>query len=465
MNEIAGHPYWELTFDKSGVLTSPAESQFLGEVAASGTGDLFVMSHGWGNDQSAARQLYMAMFPLIAEATSQLPGIGPVGFTGIFWPSLWFPEPPSAAAAQVAAAVTADRPGAADAALSGQQITDTLRLSFDEADQQARLGRMGKLIDEGAAGVSREPDATQQARLAQFHELLQTLVTTSQQPVEDSGEFSLLSADDPRAAYADISDIVGSAPLTGDAEGIADVFGKVWNGAKDALRIASYYEMKARAGDIGCDGLGPLLEHLHTQHPDVRVHLTGHSFGARLVSFALSGITSSQASPVASLCLVQGAFSHWAFAHRQDMPFGTAGALNQYADRVHGPLVATFSEHDWAVGRWYPRASFLAQQMAEADIHPATQWGGMGADGYQGVTPADSLDLAEAGKAYALAPATFYRVDSSAVIADTSQSAFSGAHSDIRHPQIAWLIASAALCSIQASHKPRAAPARAAARS
>jgi hypothetical protein len=444
MDAIVSHPYWELSFDKSGGLTSPAEDKFLSEVATSGITDLFVMSHGWGNDQGAAHRLYEAMFPLVAAAASQVQGIAQYGFAGVFWPSLWFPDPPPEAAVQVAAEVAADRPGAADAVLSGQQITDTLKASFDDAEEQAKLDQMGKLIDAGVAGVGSERDITQQERLAQFHQLLQTLVPASPQAVEDSGETALLSTDDPRQAYANISDIVGSGPPVGAAEGIGDIFGKVWNGAKDALRIASYYEMKARAGDIGRKGLGPILEHLHTQHSRTRVHLIGHSFGARLVSFALSGITSPQASPVASLCLLQGAFSHWSFAHLKDMPFGTAGALNQYSDRVNGPLVATFSEYDWAVGRWYPKASFLAQQNAEAAAYPASQWGGMGSDGYQGVAPASSLDLAEAGKTYALTPGTFYRIDGSAVIADISQSAFSGAHSDICHPQIAWLIASAA---------------------
>ena len=76
--------------------------------------------------------------------------------------------------------------------------------------------------------------------------------------------------------------------------------------------------MKARAGDIGRGGLGPLLVELHRRSPAVRVHLIGHSFGARLVSFALGGIGSPAESPVASLLLVQGAFSHWSFAHAQD---------------------------------------------------------------------------------------------------------------------------------------------------
>ena len=106
--------------------------------------------------------------------------------------------------------------------------------------------------------------------------------------------------------------------------------------------------------------------------------------------------------------------------------------------------MATFSDNDWAVGRWYPKASFLAQQDAQAAANPASQWGGMGSDGFQGVSPAASLDLLPVGTAYSLTPGSFYRVDGSAVIANTAQSSFSGAHSDIRHPPVAWLAVSAA---------------------
>jgi hypothetical protein len=452
MNQIAGHPYWELSFSKSGDLIAADSGRFAGEVAASGINDLFMMSHGWGTSAEAAHGLYEAIFSLVAEAAQQVPEVGPIGFAGIFWPSLWFPDPPPEAAAQVAEAVRAGRPGAANAALSGQQIADALKESFDDPEEQANLEQMGRLIDEGMRGVGREAHSAQQDRLTQFHRLLQTLVRDDQQPREDSGEATLLRTNNPENDYATISDVVGSSQLGASAEGIGDVFGKVWNGAKDALRMASYYEMKARAGDIGRAGLGPLLELLHARQRSLRVHLIGHSFGARLVSFALSGIPSAEVSPVASLSLIQGAFSHWSFAHLQDMPFGTAGALSQYANRVHGPLVATFSEHDWAVGRWYPRASFLAGQDAEG---AASRWGGMGSDGFQGVSPASGSDLLPAGAAYALQPGSFYRVNGSTIISDTSQSPFSGAHSDIRHPEIAWLtIAAAAGRDSDKAHNP-----------
>jgi hypothetical protein len=446
MDQIAGRPYWELSFDKSGRLTAPEEGEFIAEVAKSGLADLFVMSHGWGTSAEAAHGLYEALFALVAKAAGQAPGIGPIGFAGIFWPSLWFPDPPPQAAPQVAEAAQAGRPGAADAVLSGRQIAGALAESFDDPEQQANLEQMGRLIDEGIAGAGEEAPESQQARLARFHGLLRTLVRHDRQSEEDASETRLFNTDDPQRDYEIISDAVGSGAQLGAAdEGMGDVFGKVWNGAKDALRMASYYEMKARAGDIGRNGLGPLLARLHERQPGLRVHLLGHSFGARLVSFALSGITSAEASPVASLCLIQGAFSHWSFAPRDSMPFGTAGALSRYADRVHGPLVATFSEHDWAVGRWYPQASFLARQDNEnLDPDEPDRWGGMGSDGFQGVSPAGSFDLRPTGKVYSLEAGSFYRVNGSAVIADTSQSPFSGAHSDIRHPQIAWLAVEAA---------------------
>jgi hypothetical protein len=458
MNQIAGHPYWELSFDKSGHMIAPEADHFIAEIAASDIADLFVMSHGWDTSVGAAHGLYEAMFTLVAKAAARPPGIGPIGFAGIFWPSLWFPDPPPQAAARVAEAVQAGRPGAANAVMSGQQIADALSGSFDDPEQQASLDQMGRLIDDGIEGVGRETDETQQARLARFHSLMQTLIPPDRLPAEDASEIKLLNSKNPQSDYKAISEVVGSSAQLGAAdEGIGDIFGKIWNGAKDAMRMASFYEMKARAGDIGRKGLGPLLERLRQQQPSLLVHLMGHSFGARLVSFALSGITSAEASPVASLCLIQGAFSHWSFARLPDMPFGTAGALSQYADRVHGPLVATFSEHDWAVGRWYPQASFLARQYTEAisDEDEPDQWGGMGADGFQGVSPASNLSLQPVGEAYLLDAGSFYRVDASAVIADTSQSLFSGAHSDIRHPQIAWLAAAAAHRATDAADRHR----------
>ena len=88
----------------------------------------------------------------------------------------------------------------------------------------------------------------------------------------------------------------------GDGQaGIGDAFRGILHGAKEALRQATYWQMKNRAGVVGQRGLGPLLGRLDATR--VRVHLVGHSFGARLVSFALAGLPSGP-SPVRAVSQV-----------------------------------------------------------------------------------------------------------------------------------------------------------------
>lgn len=71
------------------------------------------------------------------------------------------------------------------------------------------------------------------------------------------------------------------------AQGIGNPFARLWTGAREELRTLSYYEMKNRAGVIGQQGLGPLLANLAGPSGAPRIHLIGHSFGARLVCLRL----------------------------------------------------------------------------------------------------------------------------------------------------------------------------------
>lgn len=443
-------PVWDLTFDEKGVLTAPAAGDFLDEVTAEGVTDLFVFSHGWSVDEQSARVLYDAMFPLIRQAASGAANLGTVGFAGVHWPALWFPPtpatpPPAVASPQAGDGALLDL-SAGTAAVSGADIAASLGQGFADPEQQQTVTEIGRRIDEAvAAAGAAEPDAAKEQRLVRIHELIRSLVPPPGPDggFEDAGETALLLDADPKTSYQAAAEAFGSAPPGSSTQGIGDWFQHAVNGAKDVLRVLSFSIMKARAGDIGRGGLGPLLATLHGRSPGLRVHLLGHSFGARLVSFALAGVGAPADSPVASLLLIQGAFSHWSFAHAQDNPFGSAGALNAFADRVRGPLVSTYSVHDWAVGVWYPKASFLARQDSEADV--AGRWDGMGADGYQAVVPAgDRVMPAEGGIDYAFVPGTFYRVNAAAVIDNVAGEPFSGAHSDIRKPQVATLAAAAA---------------------
>jgi hypothetical protein len=420
--QISGLPYWEVEFDKAGAIVS--DDGLTAGLPASGVHDLFVFSHGWNNSFAGARSLYRDMFTMIAD---MLPAQrrATTGFLGVLWPSLLFPEDGPADDGSPAPLMASPAAGMAAVQSSGAQLAATLAPAFPGQEQQVH--RLGDLLD------AQPQDG---AALDEFHGLATGLVSTpATGGREDNGESAAMTAD-PRTAITEMAAAADTART--DSQGI-DFFGKMWHGARELLRTMSYYEMKNRAGVVGRAGLGPLLGRLHEQNPQLRVHLIGHSFGARLVAFCLAGLpagAAGQSSPVKSLLLVQGAFSHFAFSPAKQ------GALAALGDRVDGPLLATFSAHDRAVGVWYPNASRLARQNNQGLEEFNYEWGGMGHDGYQhdGVI---ALTLAPRGSAYQLQKGRFHRLDSNAVICK-SLSRFSEAHSDIRHPEVAWAAVSAA---------------------
>ncbi len=420
---IAGHPFWRVVFDKDGACTT--DGGLPAELAGSGVTDLFMFSHGWGNETHDAESLYQGMFPLVAQAAAQaLPG-RTVGFAGVFWPSIEFPQdkPPAGPAADAA--------HAAAATPSGAEMAATMAPAFSAA-QRPVLDRLGELADQ---------QPKDGAQLKEFQTLLGQLTTsTGEMAPEDAGERQIL-AGRPAAVFGTLSTL--SKASSGDAEGLGDVFTTLWHGAIEAWRATSFYEMKGRAGTVGKVGLGPFVSGLAAAHPGLSVHLAGHSFGARVVSFALAGLTNvpaGGASPVKSLVLVQGAFSHYAFTN--PLPWGGHGALAGMQAHVDGPLLATFSSNDRAVGWWYPAASLLSHTDSESAADLAKRWMAMGADGYQ-VTGVSRQSLAPSGHDYGFANGSFYSLDSSAVIANMANG-FAGAHSDIKHPEVAWAMANAA---------------------
>lgn len=415
MTTINGMQYYELHFTTDGTIDDAAggDGGLTAAVAAGGISDLFVISHGWNNGVDSARNLYRGMFSLLADQLGARRSSSAA--VGVIWPSLLFPDDDPATAPAVPS--------------SGAQLAAALAPAFPA--QQQPLATIGALLD------AKPQDA---GKLGEFHALANQLVTTAPQGGEDSGESELLSAD----TLTVLSHAAAMAPRQGgDAQGIGNPFSVFWSGAREVLRTLSYYEMKNRAGVIGRTGLGPLLGGLAGPP---RIHLIGHSFGARLVSYALAGLPSGwrgPASAVKSLTLVQGAFSHFTFASPLPIDPARSGGLAGFGDRVDGPLLATFSSADRAVGWWYPAASMLARQDSEAADDLVFRWGAMGHDGYQQQPSATVVPMSAAGKPYDFTPAKFYALDANAVI-KANQSPFSGAHSDICHPEVLWAVVSAA---------------------
>jgi hypothetical protein len=412
--QIAGLNYYELDFNADGTLGS--DGGLPEAVAAGGIRDVFVLSHGWNSGVDSARSMYQAMFTLLAGMIPDR--LGTSITVGIIWPSLLFPDDDPATAPPVPS--------------TGQQLAAALAPAFPQ--QQQNVATLGQLLDQ------RPQDS---ASLEQFHTLASGLVTSPPLAPEDAGPQAAITAD--TAAVFGNAAAMSKTPAS-SAQGIPNPFTSLWNGAEQVLRTMSYYEMKNRAGVIGRNGLGPMIGKLAAADPGIRVHLMGHSFGARLVSYSLSGLPPAATganSPIRTLLLIQGAFSHYSFANPvPNFLVSGPGALSAFAGNVNGPLLATFTAADRACGWWYPAASMLAHQDAESVDDLTAQWGAMGHDGYQQAPAGTTVTLAAQGTEYNFQPANFYLLDANAVIC-ADQSPFSGAHSDIQHAQVVWPVADA----------------------
>ncbi|MET9217566.1 serine-threonine protein kinase [Streptomyces sp. NPDC003300] len=468
-------PYWDLTFDADGD-PDPRQRDALLEAVGDRT-DLVVFSHGWNNDIATATALYDGFFGHFPGLLAAAPDLR-FGYVGVHWPSMRFSDEPIPDFPRTSPTLAA--PVADGAAASGAALDPLTRAALGEV-----FPGSGPTLDRIAELLAERPEAPE--RLDEFAALVRTLTGLPPSPgaaaqgpaaqipaargpgaqgvaaqsllAEDMGTAPgaepLLFTQDPVTTCLSLADALATAgaevapaqPVSGEA-----VFGglgrRVWDGAKELLRQATYYAMKRRAGTVGQRGLGPLLGVLARRAPSVRVHLIGHSFGARLVSFALDGMPSSVR--VSSVTLLQGALSHYAFSGPQ--PFDArGGALHGRQQRVTGPLVACHSRHDQALGVFYPLASRLAgeDESLLGDIAHAgadllgfgERWGALGHDGFQALDGAPELTL-ERALAGGLPRTGCVSVDASSVVCSGGPP--SGAHSDICHEELARLVLRAA---------------------
>src|ERR1700747_1465475 len=104
----------------------------------------------------------------------------------------------------------------------------------------------------------------------------------------------------PEAAGGGAAFEVGSGPALdeGGGAGIGSFLDSFKTAALNILNYTTYYEMKTRAGTVGKNGLGPLVDKISSKVD--RIHLIGHSFGGRLVTAAANA---SKTNKLASLTL------------------------------------------------------------------------------------------------------------------------------------------------------------------
>lgn len=439
MGELHGFPSAELLFDRDGNVqgSTSAADALAGTPAVT---DVMVMVHGWNNDEGQARSLFdrlaASMRTVLDSAAVPAAAQRRIGLLGVIWPSRKFDDAPTASGRRSAGVGSGPEPDALRAQIDG------LRAVFPRTDEQKILDEVGALV----------PDLEDRATArAEFADKVRSLVGSVTADPED-GPTDFLAVPGPvvmdrlavparlaapgRAAGGAAALGPGGDPGDGRgrAAGLGSILGGVLGAATNLLNYTTFYEMKGRSGTVGERGLAPWLAGTHAGRAELRLHLVGHSFGARLVCAASLGVPSAA---LASVALLQAAFSHFGLSPDWDptpgdQPGYFARMLGE--SKVRGPILITHTANDTAVGIAYALASRLAGQTALAVGDANDIYGGMGRNGAQQTPSAVASLLTPVGGTYSWVPGAAHNL-----LAD----AFVAGHSDVTGEQVAYALLSA----------------------
>jgi len=438
MNDIAGIPYVAACFDKDGAALNKEEVKL-----PDGTTDVIVVSHGWNNTQEQAEEFYTDLFTNFAAVASDQLRDKKIAIVGVIWPSKRFTDVVNAAVAEQA------RGGGAGLATSSTAADETIKAKLDVIATMFDKKAAKKITAAKNQIGKLESDLAARRR---FVDELRSLLDESAANEEDNsalffkldGSVMLEKLKMPTPVVSsDGGGGGGAASLgarpkmtaAGGAAGLGDIFSGIKAGAIRFLNYLAYYEMKKRAGTVGKEGVGPMLDRV--AKGGQRIHLVGHSFGCRVVTAAAAASTTDK---IQSMSLLQAAFSHNGFSKSMNGFFRTV--VDHH--RVRGPIVITYTPNDRAVGIAYPVASRLAGTVASAFGDANDKFGGLGRNGAQKMEPGEVVhgvdQLLAVNGAYSWQSGHFHNLESSKYIVDPSGG---DAHMFVTGKEVAWVISRA----------------------
>lgn len=417
MNEIANIPYVEARFNKDGVLENPNEVNL-----PAGVTDLFVMSHGWNNNADAARELYQKFFEnFVAVAQpNDLPDRS-FAILGVIWPSKKFDEMVAAASPPGSAE------GSASLKAADKESDKLLEKKLEEMKKFFTEPAQQKTLDEAKALLPdlEEKGSARQEFVNKIRSLLDPTAANSEDASDtffkDDGDelMANLKVDEDDLDDEVLGDGEGSASLplgvgtvpaaAGGAAGLASFLAGFKAAAMNVLNFTTYFEMKARAGTVGKNGVAKLVDKLAP--PVQRIHLIGHSFGGRVVAATAA---SSSTDKIRSMSLLQTAFSHNGFSKNMKGFFRSVVEQN----RVKGPILVTHTKNDKAVGVAYPLASRINGDAAAAFGDENDKFGGLGRNGAQKMENEEVIkgSLLPVGGSYSFQAGKFFNLEGSPFI-------------------------------------------------
>lgn len=418
-----------LPFSSDGVCRAPRTlDQLLSVVSAGDATDVIVFSHGWNSRWQDAAAWYQGFLTGVLEhhrtyGIRAAEEFAPL-MVGVFWPSAallmpWEREPRLA--------------GESAASVGGQlepsEGLEALAAALPEHDRDRFLDLAQ--VEHGLDG-------------AEARGLVAVLSPLSAGSGDELGESGPIEPDVILAGWRALSahprsGAVADDPgpddwgLVGEASASLATAGRVALDPRDLIRMATVWQMKDRAGVVGREGVGPLVRELSSASP-ARLHLVGHSYGAKVMLSALASDTIER--PVSSLLLLQPAVNRHCFSASVPRRSRTGGYRGVLA-RVEQPVLTTYSVHDVPLTRFFHLALRRDSDLGEPLPAP---WPAAPSDyaALGGFGPADTDGewswgpLAAPGVPYPPAPAAgLCALDGSAAIKD---------HGDISNPSTWWAL-------------------------
>jgi len=416
--------YYLINFDSDGKERAADDGRTLSQVVVDElknqpVTDVFVMSHGWLGDIDDAKEQYDRWTANLWNCADDIeavkkkrPDFRPL-LIGLHWPSKPFGNEDTGGAFDLGLAAEGDDVvgSAVEAQLALLDASDEIRPQLETIfNAHLELDAPDTL-----------PDEVQKAYLEIDRKL--GLDNDDREAFDPEELFqNALDADQQEDEFANFAG------------------GFSWGDLLAPLRVLSFWRMKDRARRFGESGANELLRKMQqaTAGRNVRFHFMGHSFGCIAVTAMIAGAPDAPMAqnPVHSVLLAQGAMSLWAYCSKIPHAKDKSGAFHRIIknNRVKGAIVTTLSEHDSAVGVFYPLAAGLKRQVDFAVELP--KYGGIGSFGIQGLDDiAEGLPMQKTDHQYNFKAGRIYNLESSGVIKE--KALVVGAHSDIAHPEVA----------------------------
>lgn len=345
VSEIGGYPAIVLQVDHKPHLVYPPKdgdgktalqnAQLSEWIQENEITDLWMVAHGWLTQPMDAIGAYDAQFSKVANQTNErLEGDASkrtMGVAAIVWPATQY------ACTGAAPSVMLDRIDSLRTEFGHENVAYGLLLDKIKLAIQGIISIQESLYDELEESIveSDEPDSTNSSistELILKH--VQDAATALSQLLNDEHAYGIMKhngwgeSKEGGNAPTESNDGITAEQLRNSTASflivldraakskIEELLSSFLDMVAELLDYTTYSKMMRRAELVGRQAISPVARHLKEECPDLKVHLVGNSFGALTVAAIVHA--ASCPDMFASMALLQGAFSHNAFA--SDLP-------------------------------------------------------------------------------------------------------------------------------------------------